>query len=258
MFLIRNKQLQAFDWIQPKRFQNKMLKHLATYYPEQSAILGKAGLLKLIAVATEQFQSFRIKTYYEGCIFLEAIVGLGLGFASDPAYAQLQEKVLHPKSGFNGKLVDAIHHFRKEYQAKTLKKDELFPDDLIRKIRTTTDEDFEDMLKLSNDAEVVQLFLGFWPEKVAQAPQASWAAFIEAGREKAKEFGMISTESTNFFIFLQFVFGHRFFEDPQYDWFSELLTDPEYADDYYKYCSLYFTLQKYFEALVETDNSEKD
>lgn len=253
MFTIRKKQMRAFDLVQPSRFRAKMLPHLATYFPEKASLLGERVLLQIIDNALNELPKFKILTYYDGCLFVELNIDLGCGFASDNAYIELQEYLLVNKDLDASKVMEHAMTFCTKYKASILKKDELFPSALVDKIKNTKDEDFEDFLKIQNVEGVHALFESLWPEKYKFTPTEQWTKLIQTGTTIAKEFGFSSAEGINLFLLLQFTLGHRFYIDPQYFWFSTILNNPEYADDYYKYCSLYFTLQKYFEALLEKE-----
>jgi hypothetical protein len=248
--IILNSQLKALEAFRYATFRPRMLQHLGNHFCELAMLCGEEGFGKIIDDAVPRFQALGLRSNYEACIFIDLTVMLGRGFDTDPLLSWVQAILERPqadKTAWMEKLMDAAVKFRQQLLGAALK----LPEAVFRKIIQYDYDDIEDQIKPLSQPAFLEYLAALWPEKFAIIDERGFDALLREAAASAKAYGISSPEGAAYFCMLTFLLGHQFDRDFQYEWLMNILNGPQYDTEYYKLCSLHFTLQKYFEALME-------
>ncbi|MBS1614698.1 MAG: hypothetical protein JST06_01115 [Bacteroidetes bacterium] len=248
--IILNSQLKALEAFRLATFRPRMVQHLSNHFRELTMLCGEEGLVKIIDDAASLIQPLGLKTNTEVCIFIDLCVMLGRGFDTDPLLswtAQILGKPEADKPVLMEKLMNAAVKFRTQVLG-----DDLQPPTAVyeRMIQADYDE-VEDRIKGLSQPGFLEYLDALWPEKFAVIDESGIGPLQAESIALAKRYGITSPEGAQYVCVLMFLLGHHFDRDFQYEWLINILNDPKYDTEYYKLCSLHFTLQKYFEAMME-------
>ena len=83
MLSIRPEQMAAFEQAALKRFEDEMLAHIKTYFPNHWRIIGEAQLRKVIQYSVSQAEQYGLTTQREVCLYLNLMLLLGSDFDTD-------------------------------------------------------------------------------------------------------------------------------------------------------------------------------
>lgn len=243
--------MRAFEVAQPETFRPKMLRHLANYFPEKAAMLGKEGLLELIDDGLTAVKDYGLETSYEVCCYIDIALMLGRGFNTDPlleGIIRLSKQDATTATASMRRLLQAA----KAFGEKTQKAGEQFPLETYNLLINTPYEQIDNQLKQLDKSGLLKYLGQLWPEKYQSANIGRFETFYEKAGQKAVSYGLPSKEGIRYYCLLMFLFGHDFDSDQQYFWLINTLQNAAYdEDEYYKLYSLHFTAQKYVEALLE-------
>ena len=248
--MIFNSQLRALEAFRYATFRPRMLQHLGNHFRELAVLCGEEGFGKIIDDAVPRIEALGLQSNYEACIFIDLSVMLGRGFDTDPLLSWVQailERPLPDKTAWMEKLMNAAVKFRQQI----LGAEERPPAAMFDKIIQASYDDIEDAIKPLSRVAFLEYLDALWPEKFTVVDESGFGKLLEESVAVARAHGILSQEGARYVCLLMFLLGHQFHHDFQYEWLMNILNDPQYDTEYYKLCSLHFTLQKYFEALME-------
>jgi hypothetical protein len=226
-----------------------MIQHLANHFAEVAAICGEEGLTKIVDDALPRIQSYGLHSNYQACIFIDLAMMLGRGFDTDPLLPwmqQLMQQKEENKTLWMEKIMGVTHKYRKQALG-----DEPMPSAAYKKIIEREYDDVEDVLKPLSREGVLSYLEELWPEKFALIDETGFTQLYAKSAQKASHYSVESKAGIDYFTMLTFLLGSDFDRDFQYEWLMNILNDPAYDEEYYKLCSLHFTVQEYFKALLE-------
>lgn len=112
--------------------------------------------------------------------------------------------------------------------------------------RQTALQKFED--------EMVEHLKKFSPQHCKAAGEPAVREVIRMGIENARKYGFTNRGPVRFYIELMFMFGSYFDTDPQYPWASQVLSNPEGADQMPHADRLYDLMNEYQTATAGPNN----
>jgi len=78
MWTIRQKQIDAFRKDAVQRFENRMIEHIAKFFPKQSEALGESTVRETIRLGVKQSAEFGIVTERDVCLYIDLMMIFGL------------------------------------------------------------------------------------------------------------------------------------------------------------------------------------
>lgn len=248
--IILSSQLKALEAFRYVTFRPRMIQHLGNHFRGLAMLCGEEGLSEIIDDAVPRIAALGLQSNYEACVFIDLTVMLGRGFDTDPLLSWTQV-ILHRqeanKTVLMDKLMDAAVKFRQQVLGVEAKPPAAVYDRMIQ----ASYDDVEDAIKPLSRPAFLEYLDALWPEKFAVVDESGFEKLFQEAAASAKKYGITSPEGAAYLCLLMFLLGHQFDCDFQYEWLINILRDPQYDTEYYKLCSLHFTLQKYFEALME-------
>lgn len=247
--IILNSQIRALEALRPVTFRPRMIQHLANHFAEVAAICGEEGLTKIVDDALPRIQSYGLTSNYQACIFIDLTMMLGRGFDADPLLPWMQQ-LLHQKEENKTLWMEKIMGVAHKYRKQALGEDRM-PLASYKKLIEQEYDDIEDVVQpLTKEGFLIYLE-ELWPEKFVLTEESGFDELFAKSQQKSARYNITSRAGINYVVMLMFLLGSDFDRDYQYEWLINVLNDPQYDEEYYKLCSLHFTLQQYFEALLE-------
>ena len=75
--------MAVFEQAALKRFEDEMLEHIKTYFPNHWRIIGETQLRKVIQYSVSQAEQYGLTTQREVCLYLNLMLLLGSDFDTD-------------------------------------------------------------------------------------------------------------------------------------------------------------------------------
>jgi len=84
MLMIRREQLELFRANALKDFEDRMIEHIANFFPKEFAKLGELNLREMIQYGSKRASSYGIVSERDVCKYLDLMVVFGRAFDADP------------------------------------------------------------------------------------------------------------------------------------------------------------------------------
>lgn len=97
MLLIRKKQMEVLSKYMVKQFENRMIGHLQSQFPECTQNIPESSLRKMIQAGIEKASTYGVKRESDVQAFLEYIIIFGNNFDKKPEFDWARE-ILNDKS----------------------------------------------------------------------------------------------------------------------------------------------------------------
>jgi hypothetical protein len=98
MLTIRKEQLEVFGPLGKNAFENRMIAHLKSVFPDKSEVLGEPKLRETIQYGTQRAAAYRIISERDVCKYIDLMILYGRDFDKDPnlpwAQSVLQNQAL--------------------------------------------------------------------------------------------------------------------------------------------------------------------
>lgn len=89
MLVMRASQMQAFEKIAVQRFEEGLLEHVRTFFPEHAAALGETALRRVLRYGLQRAESRGLRSERGVYLYLALMFLLGSGFEDDPQLRML-------------------------------------------------------------------------------------------------------------------------------------------------------------------------
>lgn len=99
MLTIRREQFEEIGRRLAHRWEDTMVLHLETFFPERCAELGEKGVRESIDLGIKKSAKYDIYTERDVCKFLNFMFALGFDFDTDPEYPWANEILTNPALG---------------------------------------------------------------------------------------------------------------------------------------------------------------
>ncbi|MFZ4790700.1 MAG: hypothetical protein ACOYMW_07395 [Candidatus Competibacteraceae bacterium] len=243
MLVIRKAQMEAFEKIAVRRFEDGLLDHLRTFFPDHTAVLGDQQLVRVIRYGLQRAQSRNVQTERGVYRYLALMFMLGSLFDEDPQlpWAAAQEPVTPP----------AVNEGETAESAPPPEEIPETPDAQIERVYgeamafldQTAGPDNGHLHQTLNLLRQPQVFDGLPPapsfghrlllllQALAPAKYQTLGdepvrALVRSGYEAAKRHGFVTEPGMMNYIALAYVLGSGFDRDPVYPWAAATLSDP--------------------------------
>jgi hypothetical protein len=230
MLVILKDQMQAFELIDPKSFEESMLEHVREYFPKIVEVAGEEKILVFNRRSHERAKEYGFATRHEVYLFIDFMVMLGSGFDADPqlpwAADILQDESIPDPTARIDQLYDTVIR----YLDQVVGKDGVFP---VGPMRTLIDYplgQLEQRLAAGLEQGMLDEFKRICPQKYDLVSEDQFRKLITEGVELAGAYGFIRNREVGFLLILMYVFGHCFASDPQYSVLTDVLVDKNLSD----------------------------
>ena len=253
MLVIRKAQMEAFEKIAVRRFEDGLLDHLRTFFPNHAATLGDQQLGRVIRYGLQRAESRKVQTERGVYQYLALMFMLGSLFDEDPQlpWAATLEPVTPPPANAAEPAESAPAAEDGADQAPPAEEIPESPDAHIERVygeamvfldqTAGPDNGFlHQTLNLLRQPQVFDglptapsfghrlllLLQALAPAKYQTLGDEPVRALVRSGYEAAKRHGFTTEPGMMSYIALAYVLGSGFDRDPVYPWAAATLSDP--------------------------------
>jgi hypothetical protein len=223
MLVIRQQQIEAFEQVAMRRFEDEMIAHSKEFSPVLSRVLGDAQLRVVVRSAIARAMGYGFTWQGPVRLFIEMTFLCGSAFDTDPQYPGLHDVL---RSG--GHQMDRameIHEGRQNYLARVSGSEASNVRKALGELATfaraplaITESDYV--------SDMISAMQRVFPEKAAYAGEAGLRSLISEATAEATRYQFSTTRHRALIVVLMFAFGHGCTDDPLYPWISRTLEDP--------------------------------
>jgi len=230
MLTIKKEQEKKFFDASFTSFENAMLSHVMTYYPNHYLMMKEPAIRQTIRVAFARAGKYGFDTQRNVCQYLNIMLILGSGFDQDPQYpwaeAMLKDtKVSDPTKkidGISDKTLEVFGHISGAHH-KHLNK-------ALLNFCNNSKELF-DRIQQSRLSDAPSILEEIFPRKAEIVGGESLQLLLNQASEKSKTYGITLDQNTLVLLVFMFLSGAGFDKDPQFPWASEILADQSLNQD---------------------------
>ncbi len=255
MLIIRKSQMAAFEKIAVRRFEDGLLDHLRTFFPEHAATLGEKQLGRVMRYGLQRAESRNLQTERGVYLYLALMFMLGSLFDEDPQLpwaaapepvtppaataGETAEPTLAPEDGVEPPPAEPPEssdaHIERIYgEAMVFLDQTAGPDNgyLLQTLNLLRQPQVFDGLPTapSFGHRLLLLLQMLAPAKYQALGDEPLRALVRTGYEAAKRHGFTTEPGMMNYITLAYVLGIGFDRDPVYPWAAATLSDPALAN----------------------------
>ncbi len=244
--IIRSEQVQVLEAASLKEFETRTYSHLLNWFPHHCELLGENQVRAGIRYGLERSSSHELNA--ECCVrsYIEFMFMLGGGFDTDLLLPWAAEILNDRKAGEMAradqlyyKVWEYVQHVSRDYRDQNgqpntarfmpeLKQLRHGDDDIV------TDAGLPQFLQALNSR-----IQGLFPAKCSYAGEENVRKAIVDGVRSAHRYDITAVRGMSLFVFMRFVLGSEFHQDPLLPWASAALEDPSVPDQFKRADRLY-------------------
>ena len=259
MLVMRKSQMEAFEKIAARRFDDSLLDHFQAFFPQHAATLGETQLGRIARYGLQRAESRGLKTERAIYLYIALMFLLGSRFDEDPQlpwalrHVEVEKaSVAKPEvateaalaettaEAVSGKADDAPKETADERiervygQAMVFLDQTVGPDnEFLRQslIVLGQSQIFEGLPTAPSFGHRLLLLLQMLaPEKYQVLGEEILRNLVRHGYENAKRHGMTAEHGIMNYVALAFILGSGFDRDPLYPWAAATLNEPGQVD----------------------------
>ena len=252
MLVMRASQMQAFEKIAVQRFEEGLLEHVRTFFPEHAAALGETALRRVLRYGLQRAESRGLRGERGVYLYVALMFLLGSGFEDDPQLRALPVLQMAPmpaeppaqaaaETG-SGPVPDVAEsgpetpdqRIETIYQQASVLLDriagpEQTPLPLMLNVWRQP-QVYEGLSGPSIGHRLLLLLQMLAPEKYRALGEEALRGLVRLGYENAKRQGLTTEPGLMHYVALMFMLGSSFDHDPLYPWAAAVLGDPALQD----------------------------
>lgn len=223
--VIRAQQVTAFESSARDGFENRLAAHIEEYFPVHWREAGEKHIREVIRLGITNGANYGLETQRDIYVYVSLMLYLGSYFDTDPqlpwAAAGLNDKS-QPDAFLR---VDATYQSATAYLDRVAGPDgEFFVAAMDRFMRITGD------LARSSSVALAEILKWMYPEKLNELSEEQFQKVAQLSYESVRAHALESRQGVVLFAALALLLGHRFVDDPQFYWTTEVLNNPKLLD----------------------------
>jgi hypothetical protein len=268
MLVMRASQMQAFEKIAVQRFEEGLLEHVRTFFPEHAAALGETALRRVLRYGLQRAESRGLRGERGVYLYLALMFLLGSGFEDDPqlrvlpvlqtapvpAEPQVQAAAETGTSTASASLSTSSLSTSSGPAPAVAESGLETPDQrieiiygqasaLLDRIAGPEQTPLPSMLNVWRQPQVYEGLSGpsighrlllllqmLAPEKYRALGEEALRGLVRLGYENARRQGLSTEPGLMHYVALMFMLGSSFDRDPLYPWAAAVLGDPALQD----------------------------
>lgn len=224
MLRIRPEQMEALEQAAVRRFETETARHLSTFAPEHSEILGEEGVRKVVGLGIERARRYGFTNRGPARFYVEMMFLFGSDFDTDPQLPWAAQ--ILADAGAHDQMARADRLWRRttDFLERVAGPDHEFTRDALRRARQQSWEG-QPVLHPNLEQEVLRGLEALHPQRFHCVGGSALRALIERGAELAKPYAAARAAALPLFTGLMFLLGHGVATDPQFPWVEAALSD---------------------------------
>lgn len=222
--VIRSGQISVMGEAMAEQFDNELIRHLSSYAPLEAEALGPDGRKSLVTLARQRASEIGFTHRETIRLYLDLMVLLGSGFASDPQYPWVAAALARGgEPAEQEQRAKALHASALQYMHAALGKKREFLSAALERIAHSTVQEWRDVGNLP-DSVGWQMRLIF-PEKCSHLGQDPLRSVIHLAARRAERHAMSTGPGIALWTILVLLLGHEADSDPTASWLKQALGD---------------------------------
>ncbi|RLC02549.1 MAG: hypothetical protein DRH34_07185 [Deltaproteobacteria bacterium] len=224
MLTIRKEQMEVFQQVSLRNFENNMIRHLQDFSPNLSKALGEDGVRDVVRLGIKQAEQYGFTNYGPVQFYIEMMFMLGSYFDTDCQLPWAARILNDPEIENQDERADCLFDKAMDYVEKVGGPNRRYA---VKSLTRASQENFKSLCKLKGDLETDLLFrlkLNH-PQKCQYAGDKALLKLIQQGRKLSQEYSISGSSGIICFTCFMFMLGHGFADDPLYPWCGDTLKD---------------------------------
>ena len=253
MFTIKDKQMGVFREGALKTFEDEMVKHLKTFFPDHFAMIQEENIRNTIQYGYTKARRYGFGSIRNVCLYLNSMLFLGSNFDNDPMYPWAKSILSDTKNKKDSKV-----HIDKLADKVLETTGEIIGDKRIHLYRALlylhkNSFDVYHMLTSNRHDSVYDHLHTVFPNKCEIIGHENIKELMRVGNVNAKRYRVMGPANIHLYLFFMFMLGSGFDTDPMMPWAGDILNDSK-LDEGEKVKLLYDKAISYLNSFVSKQN----
>ncbi len=225
MLVIRQRQIVGLETLARRRFEDTLVDHVATYFPNHARVLGEPRVRQVIDYGLARARLHGFTSERNLCLYLDLMLMLGSNFDVDPQLPWAAEILMDPASEHPTLRIDRLTNAAMDHMDRSAGAD----DGHLRRVLDGVRGDLPTRLAELDASSglwsecAAALLVRLWPERCALLGAAGMQDLIHVAHESASHYGLHSRRARAIYLVCTFVLGSHFDSDPQHPWATAAL-----------------------------------
>ena len=254
MLVIRAEQIAAFEQAMLSSFERSLVEHLSGFAPSDAQVLQAAGLRRVVGEGRESAARLGITDRDDIRLYLELMLLLGSGFATDPQYWWAAAALTGPDTQQSRPAI-RLHASAVEYTRLVLGENREHLHAALTRLSR------QHVRELVRDGPfpgwIIQHLHTVFPEKCAHVGDATLRALVELAAAMAQKHEVATESGVALFAILIFFLGHHVDFDPTVPWVQTALRDTATEEPLMRLAHLERETWRRLNAVVSNDHTRK-
>jgi hypothetical protein len=259
MLVIRQRQIVGLETLARRRFEDSLVEHIATYFPNLARMLGEPRVRHVIDYGLARARLHGFTSERNLCLYLDLMLMLGSNFDVDPQLPWATQILTDPVSEHPTLRIDRLTNAAMDHMDRSAGAD----DANLRRVLADVRGDLPTRLTELEASSglwaecAASLLARLWPERCALLGASSMQELIHIAYESASHYGLHSRRARAIYLVCTFVLGSHFDSDPQHPWAAAALT-AEGQDGAAKAMRLYHDGMAWLAVLLAGEDADRD
>jgi hypothetical protein len=222
MLTIHREQIDAFDSIQRRQFEDELVEYLRQFAPKLSEIAGETGVRDAIRLGIDKADEYGLTNRGPTRLYLELMFTLGSGFDTDPQLPWAHRVLTDPSIATQMSRADFLYEATNRYMDRVLGPGNEHALNALRQLQVSW-YGLEASAPPDIESRMFATMELIYPEKFQYLATDNLHMLVRRGLTLAREHGITSNSGRSLFVGLMFGFGHGIFSDPLYPWVAATL-----------------------------------
>jgi hypothetical protein len=255
MLTVRKMQMELFEQVALRRFEDEMVEHLKQFSPKHCQVIGEPAVRQVIRLGVKRAAEYGLTNRGPVRFYIELMFMFGSDFDTDPQVPWAPKALNDPTLTDQMTKADRLYDQVMDYVAKVAGPDHQYAKAALRRVRQVRFEELPPPDGRFTAAMLAKL-KEIHPEKVAYLGQARAAELIARGRPLAEKFSLAPEHGAGLCVSAIFAMGHGFGSDPLLPWVSKTIKDPVITDSGVRAARLYSRMMTYLGGVLANQDAE--
>jgi hypothetical protein len=254
---IRLEQIEAFNAVAAKRFEDVALSHVSEFAPKLTAVLGADRTRAVVRLGIQRASTYGFRASGPVHLFLDLMFLLGAEFDTDPQYPWAAAILNDPSIPGEMSRADTLHARAAELLDAVTGPDNRLALEALRRLHALAYGGPAAAGALA-DGGIVQALESVHPQKATYLGQTAMHALMVRSSARAAVRQLSTPAAALLFACLEFSLGHAFERDPLYPWVGATLEDEKLTKPDPMIARLYRKAATYLDHVVAYLDQEGD
>ncbi len=250
MLIIREEQMEIFEQVALRNFENTMIDHLEGFSPDHCRVLKNDGVRKVIQLGIKKAETYGFTDRGPVKFYIEMMFMLGSYFDTDPQYPWAGKILTDEAIDQQTERADLLFDHTMDFVEKISGPGQ---EHVIGSLQRASQLEFKELCKVEINprANILSRMRLNFPQKCQVLGDPALGKLIEQGSKMAQDYSITSDAGIICFSWLMFFLGHKFARDPLYPWCESILKNEEVEDPFNSMETLYSKFITYISKAIE-------